>query len=91
MLYSNNKYVVVLIDHKTTYSIVNTTNLNTLSTDCINRRLTNASVYLSTYLFNVYYMPRQLNFIFDAFFYLQILKDDTIRTDETTEFALNIV
>jgi hypothetical protein len=73
------------------YGIVNATSFNTLSTDRANRRLTNASVYLSAYLFDVYHMLRQLNLVPDMLFRLQALKDDAIRADETVEPALDIV
>ena len=91
LLYSNNKRVVVLIDHKAIYGIINAINLNILSTDYINRRLINASVYLLIYLFDIYYISRQLNFIPDMLFYLRILEDDTIRADETIEPTLDII
>jgi len=91
LLYSNNKYIVVLIDHEAICGIVNTISLNILSTDRINCRLTNASVYLSAYPFDVYYIFGQFNFVSDMFSYLQILEDDTIRTDEIIEPALDVV
>jgi len=91
LLHSNNKRVVIFIDYKATYGIVNITSLNTLSTDCTNCRLTNVSVYLSAYLFDIYYIFRRLNLVSDVFSYLRVLKDDAIRADETIEPALDVV
>jgi hypothetical protein len=91
LLYSNNKCVVVLIDHKAICSIVNATSFNTLSTDCANRLLTNVSVYLSTYFLNIYYMFRRLNLVSDTFSYLQALGDDAIQMDKIIEPVLDIV
>ena len=91
LLYSNNKYIVVFIDYKAIYNIVNVINLNILSIDYINRRLINVSIYLLVYPFNIYYMFGWFNFIPDVFFYLRTLRDNTIRTNETVEFVLNIV
>ena len=91
LLHSNNKYVVILIDHKAIYNIVNATNLNTLSIDRTNRRLTNVSVYLSIYSLDVYHMLGQFNLVLDVLSYLRILGDNTIRTDEITKPALDIV
>ncbi len=47
MLHSSNLPVTVLTDHSATKGIVDQTTLNTDSTDQANRRLINASVYLS--------------------------------------------
>jgi hypothetical protein len=91
LLHSSNKRIVVLTDHEAIYSIVNTTNLNILSIDCANRRLTNASVYFSAYPLDVYYMSRQLNLISDVLSRLQALGDDAIRADETIEPALDAI
>ena len=91
MLHSNNKRVVVLIDHEVICSIVNAISLNTSSTDCINRRLTNALVYLSVYPLDVYYILGQFNLVSDAFSYLRILGDDTIRADKIVEPALDTI
>ncbi len=90
-MYSNNKCVVVFIDHETIRGIINAISLNTLSTDCINRRLTNASVYLSAYFFDVYYILGRLNLVPDMFSCLRVLGDDTIRTDEIVEPTLDAV
>ena len=90
-MHSSNKYIVVLIDHKAIYGIVNIINLNILSTDCINRRLTNISIYLSTYSLDVYHILRRLNFVPDAFSRLQTLRDDAIRVDEIVEPALDVI
>ncbi len=78
LLHSNNKRVVVFIDYEAICGIVNAINLNILSTDRINRRLTNTSIYLSAYPLDIYHMPGRLNLISDVFFRLQILGDNTI-------------
>jgi hypothetical protein len=91
LLYSNNKRVVILIDHEAIYGIVNATSLNTLSTDRTNRCLTNASVYLSAYPLDVYHMPGRLNLVPNTLSRLQTLGDDTIRADETAEPTLDAV
>src|SRR6266699_443434 len=49
LLHSNNHRIVVLTDHEATRGIVHHSTLNTTSTDRANRKLTNASVYLSAY------------------------------------------
>src|SRR3569833_2481688 len=49
MLHSNRHRIIVLTDHDSTKGIVNSTSLNTTSTDRANRRLSNASIYLSSY------------------------------------------
>ncbi len=91
LLHSSNKRVVVLTDHEATRGIVNATSLNTSSTDRANRRLTNASVYLSAYPLDVYHMPGRLNLVPDALSRLRALGDDAIRADETAEPALDAV
>jgi len=54
--YFNNKRIVMFIDYDFIKEIVNGIMLNTSSTERINRRLTNASVYLSIYLLEVHHI-----------------------------------
>jgi len=66
MLHSNRHRIIVLTDHDSTKGIVNSTSLNTTSTDRANRRLSNASIYLSSYPLDVVHMPGRLNLVPDA-------------------------
>jgi hypothetical protein len=79
----------MLTDHNATYSIVNNTTLNTISTDKTNRHLTNVSVYLSAYPLDVYHMSRQFNLVPDVLSRLQASNDDAIRQDEEVEPVLD--
>jgi Reverse transcriptase (RNA-dependent DNA polymerase)/RNase H-like domain found in reverse transcriptase/Integrase zinc binding domain len=78
-LHSSNVPVVVLTDHSATKGIVEQTSLNTTSTDRANRRLINASIYLSQYQFDVYHIPGRLNYVPDALSRLHAAGDDTQR------------
>jgi hypothetical protein len=78
-LHSSNLPVAVITDHSATKGIVDQTTLNTTSTDRANRRLINASVYLSQYQLNVYHIPGRLNHVPDALSRLQATGDDTQR------------
>lgn len=67
--------VIVLTDHSATKGIVEQTNLDTSSTDRANRRLINASIYLSQYDLKVYHLPGRLNYVPDALSRLAALQD----------------
>jgi hypothetical protein len=91
LLYSNNKRIIVFTDYNAIYNIVKSTNLNTTSIDRTNRRLTNASVYLSIYPLDVYYIPSRLNLVPDALSRLRVVGDDTVRADNEVEPALDTI
>ena len=74
--------MVVLIDYEFIYKIVYHSILNTISTDRANRRLTNASVYLSVYQLDVHYILGRLNFVPDVFSCFYILGDDIVCEDD---------
>src|SRR6266699_5070031 len=78
LLYSNNYWIVVLINHEVIRRIVHYSILNTTSTNCANRRFTNVSVYLSAYLLEVYYISDRFNYMFDVLSYFRIINDDTV-------------
>src|SRR6266699_6720198 len=63
LLYSNNKHIMMFIDYNSTSDIMKSINLNIISTNRTNRRLTNVSVYLSVYPLDVYYIPGRLNLV----------------------------
>lgn len=71
--------VVVLTDHDSTRGIVNQTNLNTTSTDRANRRLINASIYLSSLKLDVHHLAGRLNLVPDALSRLATDTDDQDR------------
>lgn len=66
MLHSSQHPIVVLTDHDATRGIVEKTLLNTTSTDRSNRRLVNASIYLSEYNLQVHHLAGRLNLVPDA-------------------------
>lgn len=66
IIQSNNQPLVVLTDHSATRQIVDKTTMETASTDRANRRLINASIYLSQFAMEVYHLPGKKNFIPDA-------------------------
>ncbi len=70
---------MVLIDHKAIRNIVHHNTLNITSIDRANRRLTNASVYLSTYPLKIHYMLGRLNYMPDALSHLRTMGDDIVR------------
>src|SRR3569833_625681 len=82
MLHSSKHRVVVLTDHDSTKGIVNKTSLETASTDCANRRLVKALVYLSAYPLYDYHLPGRLNLVPDALSRRKTARDDEIRTHE---------
>ncbi|RWA09357.1 hypothetical protein EKO27_g5767 [Xylaria grammica] len=71
--------VIVLTDHSSTKGIVDQTNMNTTSTDRANKRLINASIYLSQYGLQVYHILGRRNFVPDA---LSCLQADSDELDE---------
>jgi hypothetical protein len=75
VIHSANQPVMVLTDHSATRGIVEQTTLNTASTDRANRRLINASVYLSQYDLKVYHLPGKVNFVPDALSRLRTIQD----------------
>ena len=79
---------MVLTDHEAIRGIVHHGMLNTTSTDRANRRLTNASVYLSAYPLEVHYMPGWLNYMPDALSRLCTMGDDVVR-ESTVEPVLD--
>jgi hypothetical protein len=62
----NNHPVVVLTDYSVTKGIVNRTILQTTATDRANKQLITASIYLSEYGFQVYYLLGRLNYVPNA-------------------------
>jgi hypothetical protein len=89
LLYFNNRHIVVFIDYDAICGIVNSTILNTISTDRANCRLTNVLVYLSIYPLDVYYISRRLNLVLDTLSRLQVSGDDVVRQNEEVEPVLN--
>jgi hypothetical protein len=81
--------VIALTDHAATRGIVEQTTLDTSSTDRANRRLINASVYLSQYDLKVFHLPGRLNFVPDALSRLKAL-DDTVERPEGDAILDNI-
>jgi len=79
---------VVLIDYKVIQKIVYHNILNTTSIDRINRKLTNTSIYLSTYLLKVYYMLGRFNYMPDVLLYFRTIGDNVVRKN-TIEPALD--
>ena len=91
LLYSNNKCIMIFTNHNAIYSIVKSTNFNTISINYINRRLTNISVYLSVYLLDVYYILGRLNLVPNAFSRFRTMEDNTVRTDNEVEPTFNTI
>ncbi|KAL2017178.1 hypothetical protein VTK56DRAFT_2498 [Thermocarpiscus australiensis] len=81
MIHSSRLPVTVLTDHASTKGIVEQSNLDTSSTDRANRKLINASIYLSQYDLKVYYLPGRLNFVPDALSRLKALQDQPERKE----------
>lgn len=81
VLQSANQPVIVLTDHAATKGIVDQTSLSTTSTDRANKRLVNASIYLSQYGLNVYHLPGKFNFVPDALSRLRAVVDAANPTD----------
>src|SRR3954466_13928619 len=79
VIYSNNHPVIVLTDHSFTKGIVEQTKLDTSLTDRANRRLINASIYLSSYALKLYYLLGILNFVPNALSRLKVVGDVTLR------------
>ncbi len=79
LLYFNNHRIVVLIDYKAIRRIVYHNILNTTFIDCINRRFTNVSIYLSVYLLKIYYIFGRFNYISDVLLYFYIINDNIVR------------
>ena len=87
MLQSANLPVVVLTDYSATKGIVEQTNLSTSSTDRVNKRFVNASIYLLQYSLRVYHLPGRLNVVPDALSRLRAVQDKEVdsrlhRTDK---------
>ncbi len=80
---------MVLTNYKVTRRIVHHNTLNTTSTNRINQRLINVSVYLSVYLLEIYYIFNRFNYIPNALSCLRIINDDTVRKN-IVESILNI-
>ncbi len=78
LLHSNNHRIVVLTDHKVIRSIVYHSILNITFIDCTNRKLTNASVYLSVYLLEVYYISGRFNYMSDVLSCLRAIDNDVV-------------
>ncbi|VZH91969.1 unnamed protein product [Fusarium fujikuroi] len=72
--------LTVFTDHSATKQIVEKTTLDTTSTDRANRRLVNASIYLSEYDLRVFHIPGKKNFIPDA-----LSRLEAPETDENVE------
>ncbi len=81
MIHSSCQPVVVLTDHSATKGIVEKTSLDIASTERANRRLINASIYLSQYSLHVYHLPGRLNFVPDALSRLVALQDTPERSN----------
>ncbi|KAK1774019.1 hypothetical protein QBC45DRAFT_455067 [Copromyces sp. CBS 386.78] len=75
VLHSYNLPIVVLTDYLATKGIVEQTSLRTTSTDRTNRRLINASIYLSRYNLKVFHIPGKLNFVLNALSRLKVIGD----------------
>jgi hypothetical protein len=79
ILQSSMKPIVVLTDHEAAKGIINQTSLNTSSTDRANRRLVNASIYLSGYDLEVHHLAGKFNLVPDALPRLPVKGDDEAR------------
>jgi hypothetical protein len=73
--------VIVLTDHSATKGIVEQTNLRTSSTDRANKKLINASVYLSQYNLKIFYLIDKLNLVPNALSRLHATNDTIERPD----------
>jgi len=91
LLYSNNKRIVIFTDHDSTNGIMKSINLNTISINRTNRRLTNTSVYLSAYLLDVCHIPSRFNLVPNVFSYLRTIRDDIVRIDNEAELAFDAI
>ena len=79
LLYSNNYWIVILTDYEVIRSIVYYNILNTTSIDRANWRFINASVYLSIYPLEIYYIFGRFNYISDVLLYFYIINDNIVR------------
>ncbi|PNP59923.1 hypothetical protein FNYG_14749 [Fusarium nygamai] len=68
--------LTVFTDHSATKQIVEKTTLDTTSTDRANRRLVNASIYLSEYELRVFHIPGKKNFVPDTLSRLEAPETD---------------
>ena len=82
---------MVFIDYNIICDIIKNINLNTISIDRANCRLTNASVYLSIYWLDVYYIFGRFNLILDALSRFRIIGDDIVRADNEVEPAFDVI
>lgn len=82
--------MIILTDYDAIKGIVNRISLNTTFTDRSNRRLVNASIYLSEYQLDVHYIARHLNLVPDALSHLTAAGDTVERqkADPTTLDAI---
>lgn len=90
LLSTHSTPVIVYTDHEATKGIVEKTNLNTNSTDRGNRRLVNASIYLSQYPLEVRHIAGRMNLVPDALSRLEKHSDkvDHAAVEPTTLEAL---
>jgi hypothetical protein len=82
VIHSSKGPVIVLTDHSATKGIVEQTSLRTSSTDRANKRLINASVYLSQFDLKTYHVPGRPNLVPDALSRLRAKQDKPNRPDE---------
>ncbi len=85
LLYSNNKRIIMFIDHDSTSGIMKNINFNIISIDRANCRLTNVSVYLSVYPLNIYYISGRFNLVLNAFSRFRTVGDNVVRIDNEAE------
>ncbi len=87
-MYSNNRCIIILINHDVINSIMKNINLNITST---NRVITNISIYLSIYSLNVYYIFKCFNLVFNTLLCLRTLEDNIVQIDNEAEPALDMI
>ncbi|KAF5971878.1 TY3B-TY3B protein [Fusarium bulbicola] len=73
---SSEGFLTVFTDHSATKQIVEKTTLDTTGTDRANRRLVNASIYLSEYELRVFHIPGKKDFVPDALSRLEAPETD---------------
>ncbi len=79
LLYSSQYRIVVLIDYDSMYGIVNWTSLDTVSTNSVNRRLVNVSVYFAVYPLDIYHFLGCFNLVPDVLLCLKMPEDAEIQ------------
>ena len=90
IIQSNRQPTNILIDYTTIKGIVKYTSLNTIDLIKANLKLANATNWLSQFELNIFYVPRELNIVFNALLYLLTLEEEVSRDTNPTNKLVDI-